>query len=212
MVSRFRNPALVAIAVAVGLHVPQWLVFGYCVTGLGGWKINDVLVLAVTLLGAGLIVLGSVFMLAIRSNTAASWSTPIIVLCGVGLYFATLIPGTWLAWQLRTFGFYLAAGRASPLVEAIRRYEDDTGLPPPDMSALVPNYLAQIPHGLPRLDLISGEAVEREFPGNTWWLEADVSVGVLNFDRWMYLPQENYPASGPSGTYEPVGGWVYYHE
>lgn len=48
--------------------------------------------------------------------------------------------------------------------------------------------------------------------GNPWELWVDTPYGPIDFDRFVYFPNQNYPERGESGFYERIGEWAYYHE
>jgi len=194
------------LLIACTFHAPVILVYAFCITGLGGWVIAGVEFLFLAcLMMIGLLALGSILTILLFGNSPVR----LALLCGSALYVVTLVPAVLFAKELRMVGFYLAAGRASPIVEAVRRYESDRGGLPADLDALMPTYLDQLPARLPPLRLKSGDGVERDYDGNRWVLEADTSTGVFNWDTWTYLPDQNFPEGGP---YERVRDWVYYHE
>lgn len=105
-------------------------------------------------------------------------------------------------------GFLFAGERAAPLVDAIQRYIIDYKAPPPELSALIPNYLPKLPNRIPPLKLISGSNVEEHYHGNSWVLLADAGSGILNWDAFIYLPKQNYS----NRMYQQLGTWAYLHE
>ncbi|MEN9575513.1 MAG: hypothetical protein RL514_3368 [Verrucomicrobiota bacterium] len=105
--------------------------------------------------------------------------------------------------------------RAESLIVAIRKFESEHGKPPPDLSALVPNHLAAVPtpgihtspeffYRLPKPD----ESID----GNAWMLEVNPPIVGIGFDRFIYLPNQNYPERGWGGVLERIGTWAYVHE
>ncbi|MGC2049647.1 MAG: hypothetical protein WA635_13690 [Gallionella sp.] len=128
---------------------------------------------------------------------------------GATIFIILFVPSLYLATLLRSWGFELAAERAMPLVEAIQRYESTNGIPPSNLSALIPNYISELPSQLPPLELVTGKDAERNFYGNSWALVADVGTGVLNWDRFIYLPKHNYPEHE---AFQRIRDWGDYHE
>jgi hypothetical protein len=124
------------------------------------------------------------------------------------LFLATFV-GFFGGGRLRMLAFHLAAQRAEPLVDAITRFESENARPPSTLQELMPRYLSRVPEGIPPLELLSGEAAAKHYAGNTWALRAAVGVGVLNFDEFIYLPQQNYDGRG---ALERIRGWAYLHE
>jgi len=127
-----------------------------------------------------------------------------------------LVIGTWIGvsagHELRMSRFARAAANARPLVAAIRSFEAAHGHPPEVLSDVIPEYLEAMPEGLPPLRLVTGEKARTEYAGNEWTLVADVGIGFLNWDQFLYFPLQNYPAQGYGGWLEPVGEWAYVHE
>jgi hypothetical protein len=129
----------------------------------------------------------------------------------VGL-IVLFLPTVWLATSLRSFGFRLAAIRARPLVEAVKRYEREIGTPPPTLETLVPKYLAAVPDGLPPLEIYAAQDAPARYDGNRWVLTALVPTGIINWDQFLYFPNQNYPAAGYGGWLERIEEWAYVHE
>lgn len=123
-----------------------------------------------------------------------------------------VIFGAWVGGELRMYGFELAAKRAISLVTAVEEYVADHGSPPEKLGKLVPDYLPRIPEKLPPLEIVTGEQALADYGGNSWALTALVSRAMMNWDRFIYFPDGNYPESGFGGTLERVGDWAYVHE
>ena len=51
-----------------------------------------------------------------------------------------------------------------------------------------------------------------DWDGNPWVLYVDASLGILNWDMFLYFPKQNYPEVGYGGGLEKVGDWAYVHE
>ena len=105
--------------------------------------------------------------------------------------------------------------RAEPLIAAIRKYEAASGLSPADLGVLVPGYLAAVP--TPGIGTSSEFYYRRASPddgseGNPWMLIVRPPVIGMGFDRFFYLPNQNYPERGWGGVLERIGNWAYYHE
>ncbi|MBI2302956.1 MAG: hypothetical protein HYU66_28960 [Armatimonadetes bacterium] len=116
-------------------------------------------------------------------------------------------------WHHRMANFAAAAERASPLVQAIGRFERDHRRPPKVLGELVPRYLPTVPD--------TGMCGYRDFrykapatdgdPPDRWELWIDCGWG-MNFDMLYYQPLERYPEHGHGGRIERVGSWAYVHE
>ena len=106
------------------------------------------------------------------------------------------------------------ARRSQPLIEAIDRFEREHGEPPASLEALVPAYLSSVPGtgmaAYPAYRYRVGQRAER-FGDNAWALEVFTPSGILNFDSFVYYPNQNYQNSC-MGWVERVGDWAYLHE
>jgi hypothetical protein len=111
-----------------------------------------------------------------------------------------------VAWLTRRAAFEDMTHRAQPLIAAIEGFAADHGGPPPDLAALVPAYLDQLP--------TTGLRAYPEFgywtSAEGWGFEIDCSRGLGNFDRFYYPPD-------PGRVFHPddielINGWAYYHE
>ncbi len=120
--------------------------------------------------------------------------------------------GGWIGGELRMYGFELAAERAQPVVAAVEKYVEVNGQPPKELTELVPDYLSHMPQKLPPLEIVTDEGKLAEYGDNSWALTALVSRAMMNWDRFIYVPDGKYPGNGFGGTLERVGGWVYVHE
>jgi hypothetical protein len=116
--------------------------------------------------------------------------------------------------RLRTAAFARAGERAEPLVRAIERYVDERGRPPQKLRDLVPGYLPAIPDRLPPLEIVTGDVARQHYGGNEWALSAYVPTGLINFDKFLYYPNQAYSAYDGfhSGGLERIGRWAYVHE
>ncbi|MEQ1634906.1 MAG: hypothetical protein ABL997_21175 [Planctomycetota bacterium] len=89
---------------------------------------------------------------------------------------------------------------------AIERCDGDNGRAPSRLEDLVPRWMERLPTRLPPLELVEGER------GNSWRLSALVPIGLLNWDRFVYMPNQDYPEHDTGGVYQRLGRWPYYHE
>ncbi len=130
------------------------------------------------------------------------------------LALATL-GGARLGARIRMTAFKDLALRSAPLVKAIRTYESKFGTPPQVLSALVPEYLPAIPGtgmaAYPNYEYQVGEQAS-QYEGNPWALVVLTPSGGINFDQFIYLPLQNYPATGYGGMVERIADWAYVHE
>lgn len=114
---------------------------------------------------------------------------------------------------LRQPGLVRMTQRATPLLSAIKTYRTDNGRYPDRLEALVPRYLPEIPGtgavGYPRFEyrLPNDNALFRSYE-----LRVATSIGVLNWDVFVYWPERNYPAQMYGGSVERIRDWAYVHE
>jgi len=115
---------------------------------------------------------------------------------------------------IRNASFHDLAERSMPLVEAVKAFEKAEGHPPKALDDLVPTYLDAVPStGLaayPYYEIHMGEESSM-WKGNPWVLCIPVSRGTLNWDLFLYFPDQNYP-SGKYSAFERFGDWGYLHE
>lgn len=112
--------------------------------------------------------------------------------------------GNWV----RAAAFQRLAERSAPLVQAIRSYEARHGGPPPDLTAMVPDFLAEVPGtgmgSAPHYEYYFGD--EAADVGNPWVLMVAVPNGSLGDDTFLYLPLQNY---GEEVGLERIADWAY---
>lgn len=130
------------------------------------------------------------------------------------IYLATSTALGSAADAIRNASFHDLAERSMPLVEAIKAFEKAEGPPPKKLDDLVPSYLDAVPStGLaayPDYEIHMGEESSM-WKGNPWVLCVPVSRGTLNWDLFLYFPNQDYP-SGKYSPFERFGGWAYLHE
>ena len=138
---------------------------------------------------------------------------PLVLLSA--LYLGSVVAGMRTGRSIRMEAFTRLDKRSQPLVKAIKDYEHDKGAPPMSLEALIPEYLRMVPStgmsGYPAYRYLSGESA-RHFAGNPWVLIVDTPRSALNWDQFMYFPQQNYPGSGYGGVLRRVGDWAYLNE
>lgn len=175
--------------------------------------------------------------ITLRLLPAGLWlmATPIVALIGIGclviekyrkfgiplvlcaaIYGGGYVVCTRMAVTMRHDAFVSLAERSMPLVHAIERYVGDTGSPPTTLEALVPEYINEVPNtglrGYPAYQYEVGPDHERWY-GNPWVLYVETPNGRFTFDKFLYLPLQNYPAGRAySGWLEPIGRWAYVHD
>ncbi len=137
------------------------------------------------------------------------------ILAGTAMFILATLVGIKLGVLVRRSAFHDLATRSQPLVKAIRAYETQHGQPPPDLKALVPAFLPAVPTtgmaAYPKYDYITGTNAVH-FHGNAWVLSVFTPSGGINFDQFLYFPNQNYPKTGHGGWLEPMADWAYVHE
>ena len=116
--------------------------------------------------------------------------------------------------SLRMKEFEQLAVRSGSLVDAIHRYADEHQQAPGSLDELVPDYLSEIPStGLRKYPEYQYQSsVEEDWDSNPWVLFVNTPKLGINFDRFIYLPLQNYPENGYGGRLERIGRWAYVHE
>lgn len=201
--------ALLALAVPlVGLPWIQYGIVGP--NGDVGWSTLELPILAwavVMLLYAPVLMVGSV----LGKNRPSRRISLIRVIC----YLSGTFGGLWLASGIRDSAFDELAQRSQPLIEAIARYEDQTGLPPRSLDELVPAFLPESPRtgmgAYPSYRYKTYPEQGGPWGENQWRLSVPASSGLLNWDEFLYLPKQD---SGRQnlGSHRQSGRWVYIHE
>ncbi len=131
------------------------------------------------------------------------------------VFTAAVFIGLPLGGRVRMAAFQHLAERSAPLVQAIRAYESRHGAPPPDLTALVPEFLPSIPStgmaAYASYEYYVG-AKAAGYDGNPWVLVVSTPSGGLNWDQFMYFALQNYPKTGYGGCLERISDWAYVHE
>ncbi len=138
----------------------------------------------------------------------------VILLCSI-VYFGAAMTCSWLSVRLRMAAFHKLAKRSEPLVQAIKNYELQYGSPPADLEKLVPEFLPSMPQtgmgAYPEYEYKVGDEAQK-FAKDTWCLVVDTPLGGLNWDIFIYFPNQDYPERGYGGVLEKVRDWAYVHE
>ena len=116
-------------------------------------------------------------------------------------------------WFFRSRAVARVVRDASSLTNAVRSYSAVHGGPPPDLAALVPQFLRDVPStGMGAYPSFEYQVGERAPTGEAWAITVPTSLGILNWDLLLYLPSGKYPAYGYGGRLERFGDWAYVHE
>ena len=117
--------------------------------------------------------------------------------------------------NMRHSAFVKLEQRSKPLVKAIEQFNKDNNHPPKDLNELCPKYISQIPStGMNAYPTYQYEVntSKTDWEGNPWVLYINTPNGMINFDRFIYLPNQNYPESIQGERLEKIGSWAYLHE
>jgi hypothetical protein len=213
-VQRFLNqplPRLVTICASPLIVCPllQYLAVGP--VGSGVFLSLEMFIIPLPLLVALPALLVAPFFLFFRRFRRLAVRT----LLAAGVFVVATFAGVRLGQQLRMKAFHQLAVRSEPLVRAIRTYETKHGAPPPDLNALVPDFLPSIPRtGMAayRTYRYHASAQATRFDNNPWVLVVFTPNGGINFDQFMYFPLQKDPENGYGGSLERVRDWAYVHE
>ncbi|MCB9876509.1 MAG: hypothetical protein H6835_02815 [Planctomycetes bacterium] len=211
---RFVSPAVqewrwhvpTALLLTVVIYLPYLLGRALCLVGLG-WRLQAFeLYLLVPGIALLLVLPGAVGMLFRRTRRAAAPTLCCALMLLLGFVVVDLVGD-----RLRRLGFENAAERARPLVAALQRYVEERGAPPEQVGDLVPKALDRMPEKLPELKVLIGDEAMHTY-GTRWALEADVSTGSFNWDRWVWLPKGAAPMSRDDRTSQRTGDWWWVRE
>jgi hypothetical protein len=151
-------------------------------------------------------------MLLQRDNSVVQF---MIALAVVAAMIAGVKVGIEVGWRLRKEAFQALAMRSQALVSAIERYDKQHGQPPTGLDDLVPELLPAIPStgmgGYPKYNYFVGSAAEN-YQGNRWAIEVFTPGLGINFDRFIYFPDQNYAEFAFGGSLERIATWAYVHE
>jgi hypothetical protein len=128
---------------------------------------------------------------------------------------ALAVTGMRIGARIREDAFQRLAVRSAPLVAAVNSYQAKYGVPPAKLDDLVPEFMAEVPWthfgAYPDYKYLPGPDAQ-EWGGNPWVLYVDCGKGGFNWDRFLYLPLQNYPEHGYGGSLQRIDSWAYVHE
>jgi hypothetical protein len=120
------------------------------------------------------------------------------------------------ALKIRLQSFEQLALRSRPLTDAIRKYESIYSRPPASLTDLVPDLIPTIPStGMslyPKFRYTSFATNQPQYGSNLWFLEVFAPRMGINFDKFLYFPNGQYPERGFGGYLERIEDWAYVHE
>ena len=170
------------------------------------WTAVAVLAVLVALV-AVLVVLLKFALAVYRKRERTYWLN--VLVASVAFVFL-LAGGIKAGGAARELQFMALANRSEALISAIEAYTFEVGSPPPDLSALVPEYLAEVP--------TTGMGAYPEYayhtPGaanNPWSIVVHTPYGIVYFDQFWYLPNGNYE-DNDIGFPKRIGHWAYIYE
>ena len=167
--------------------------------------------LVIPLLGIFILIPASLIGLIFRFSRKACF---VILLCCIVYYGGATICGR-IAERIRMAAFHELAERSDPLVQAIKNYEVQYEKPPARLADLVPEFLPRISGtgmgAYPGYKYMVGDEAQK-FAEDAWCLVVYTPLGGLNWDMFIYFPNQNYPEQGYGGNLEKVRDWAYVHE
>lgn len=116
-------------------------------------------------------------------------------------------------WQFRHDQFEALADRSKPLIEAIERFNNDSGRYPLSLEELIPAYLPEVPGtGIPVYPGYMYSCADDETPYKKYELLVQCSKGSREGDSFFYWPEGNYPEHIYGGRVDKIKDWAYVHE
>lgn len=144
-----------------------------------------------------------VFLFLKKHKKVSIWiifSSLLIYSCMVILIFFT--------WDIRRFALVEVAEKSDTLISAIKSYKKEVGKAPSSLDALIPTYIDKIP----LTGMMRYPAYQYSVSNDRWSLVIDTSLGVLNWDLFVYFSDQNYPEWMAGGSVERIKNWAYVHE
>lgn len=142
-----------------------------------------------------LVVLPLALLWLLFSSKKRRASQSVVVLIG---YLIGLMVGVFMGHEVRLAYLDAATLRATPIIVAINRYEQETGRLPAQLSDLVPRFLAFIPGtGMaanPEFRFRVPSASAWEWQDSRWVLVLPASRNLLNWDQVIYVPNHQKQA------------------
>lgn len=118
-----------------------------------------------------------------------------------------------IGFTIRMNAFHKLAKRSKPLIEAVKNYENKYGNPPENLEKLVPEFLERVPKtGMSAYPNYRYKTDPKVCYNNPWVITVFCPLPGINFDEFMYFPNQNYQNMTTSPFLERVDDWAYYHE
>lgn len=125
-------------------------------------------------------------------------------------------PLNWRMAPLKNWGMRNAIDAAQPLIAAIDMYKTDYGFLPEDLEQLKPEYIDTIPYtrmvGYPEFYYSKRRSDSTDALFRDYEIGINTSIGILNWDCFVYWPEEVYPREMYGGWVERIDVWAYVHE
>jgi hypothetical protein len=203
---------IIAFAVSLGVNGLFILANWYAVSAFGAeaalWFVGLlVFPLSVSLLCVPIGAIGLIFKKT--RKLAATFSLACLI------YFAVGVMCIKIGGEVRMWAFHGLAKRSTALVNAIEQFQEKYRHPPESLLSLVPEFLPSVPDtgmaAYPDYEYKVGEDA-KSYGDNPWVLLVFTPSGGINFDMFMYFPNQKYPKHGYGGWLEKIGAWAYVHE
>jgi hypothetical protein len=206
------------IGLLIVVACPAYILLAHFVA-VASWGIIEPLLLVPAFLLIGLVAVPVALSMSllIMVESWRRFAANLLALC------VLMFPLVWLAtdigMDIRHNAFVDLERRSKPLVQAIHDYETDHGHPPGQLNDLVPTYMSQIPAtgigAYPEYEYIVPSHHMYAYyhqHGHLWVLRISTPDGLIDFDEFVYFPNQQYPTYGYGGYLERIGDWAYLHE
>lgn len=145
------------------------------------------------------------------SRERRAWAARQSLLC-IALV-AGVLAGYRGSMSVRRARFAAATVRALPLIEAIEAHHKATGSLPEKLESLIPSRISELPStGMVAYPTFSYRTSDGDDPFKTYELAIHCTSGGINFDVFVYWPEQGYPGWMYGGWVERIGNWAYVHE
>lgn len=122
--------------------------------------------------------------------------------------------GGYIGERVRMAAFHSLAERSAPLIQAIHSYHSLNKYPPPNLAALVPDFLPAIPNtgigASPNYTYHVGKNAANYY-GNPWVIVVYAPKDDKKFEEFLYFPLQNYPKHEYSNIV-PISKWAYQYK
>ena len=145
------------------------------------------------------------------SRERRAWAARQSLLC-IALV-AGVLAGYLGSMPVRRARFAAATIRALPLIEVIEAHHKATGHWPEKLESLIPSRISELPStGMVAYPAFSYRTSDGDDPFKTYELAIHCPSGGINFDVFVYWPEQGYPDHMYGGWVERIGDWGYVHE